>query len=89
MGASSSISIAIIGSGGAGDFDIVAHARQIAKFERSDSLEEADLGSAHLCVPKIRFCNIGGATSPLPRGPKFKKPLLNQLFAQFSHQASG
>ena len=31
----------------AGDFDVVAHARQIAKFERSESPEEADLGSAH------------------------------------------
>ena len=31
----------------AGDFDVVAHARKIAKFERSESPEEADLGSAH------------------------------------------
>jgi rubrerythrin len=31
----------------AGDFDVVAHAREIAKFERSESPEEADLGSAH------------------------------------------
>jgi len=31
----------------AGDFDVAAHARQIAKFERSESPEEADLGSAH------------------------------------------
>ena len=31
----------------AGDFDVVAHARAIAKFERSESPEEADLGSAH------------------------------------------
>jgi|PersoiStandDraft_1058852.scaffolds.fasta_scaffold33702_2 rubrerythrin len=31
----------------AGDFDIVAHARRIAKFERSESPEEADLTSAH------------------------------------------
>ena len=31
----------------AGDFDVVAHARQIAKFERSESPEEAELGSAH------------------------------------------
>jgi rubrerythrin len=31
----------------AGDFDVVAHARQIAKFEQSESPEEADLGSAH------------------------------------------
>jgi rubrerythrin len=30
----------------AGDFDVVAHARQIAKF-RGESPEEADLGSAH------------------------------------------
>jgi rubrerythrin len=31
----------------AGDFDVAAHARQIAKFERSESPEEVDLGSAH------------------------------------------
>lgn len=31
----------------AGDFDVVAHASKIAKFERSESPEEADLGSAH------------------------------------------
>ena len=31
----------------AGDFDVVSHARQIAKFERSDSPEEAELASAH------------------------------------------
>jgi len=31
----------------AGDFDVVAHARKIAKFERGESPEEADLGSAH------------------------------------------
>ena len=31
----------------AGDFDVVTHARQIAKFERSESPEEAELGSAH------------------------------------------
>jgi len=31
----------------AGDFDVVAHARQIAKIERSESPEEAELGSAH------------------------------------------
>jgi rubrerythrin len=31
----------------AGDFDVVAHAREIAKFERSESPEEAELGSAH------------------------------------------
>ncbi len=31
----------------AGDFDVVAHARQIAKFERSESPEEAEMGSAH------------------------------------------
>ncbi len=31
----------------AGDFDIAAHAREIAKFGRADSPEEADLGSAH------------------------------------------
>jgi rubrerythrin len=31
----------------AGDFDVVAHAREMAKFERADSPEEADLGSAH------------------------------------------
>ncbi|HET7382050.1 MAG TPA: ferritin family protein, partial [Pseudolabrys sp.] len=31
----------------AGDFDVAAHARQIAKFERSESPEEAELGSAH------------------------------------------
>jgi rubrerythrin len=31
----------------AGDFDVVAHAREIAKFGRADSPEEADLGSAH------------------------------------------
>ena len=31
----------------AGDFDVAAHARQIAKFERSESPEEADLSSAH------------------------------------------
>ncbi len=31
----------------AGDFDVIAHARQIAKFERGESPEEADLGSAH------------------------------------------
>jgi rubrerythrin len=31
----------------AGDFDVAAHARQIAKFERGESPEEADLGSAH------------------------------------------
>ena len=31
----------------AGDFDVVSHARQIAKFGRSDSPEEAELGSAH------------------------------------------
>ena len=31
----------------AGDFDVAAHARKIAKFERSESPEEADLGSAH------------------------------------------
>jgi rubrerythrin len=31
----------------AGDFDVVGHARQIAKFGRSDSPEEAELASAH------------------------------------------
>ncbi len=31
----------------AGDFDVAAHARQIAKFKQSESPEEADLGSAH------------------------------------------
>jgi len=31
----------------AGDFDVVAHAQRIAKFERSESPEEADIGSAH------------------------------------------
>jgi len=31
----------------AGDFDVVNHARQIAKFGRRDSPEEAELGSAH------------------------------------------
>ncbi|HKS85182.1 MAG TPA: ferritin family protein [Pseudolabrys sp.] len=31
----------------AGDFDVVSHARRIAKFGRSDSPEEAELGSAH------------------------------------------
>ena len=31
----------------AGDFDVAAHAREIAKFEKSESPEEADLGSAH------------------------------------------
>jgi len=31
----------------AGDFDVVAHAHQIAKFERGESPEEVDLGSAH------------------------------------------
>jgi len=31
----------------AGDFDVAAHARKIAKFERSESPEEADLSSAH------------------------------------------
>lgn len=31
----------------AGDFDVAAHARRIAKFERSESPEEADLGTAH------------------------------------------
>jgi len=31
----------------AGDFDVVAHAREIAKFKRSESPEEADLSSAH------------------------------------------
>jgi rubrerythrin len=31
----------------AGDFDVVTHARQIAKFERSESPEEAELDSAH------------------------------------------
>jgi rubrerythrin len=31
----------------AGDFDVVAHARAIAKFERSESPEEAELSSAH------------------------------------------
>jgi rubrerythrin len=31
----------------AGDFDVVAHARQIAKFEKSESPEEAELGAAH------------------------------------------
>lgn len=31
----------------AGDFDVVAHARAIAKFQRSESPEEADLSSAH------------------------------------------
>jgi rubrerythrin len=31
----------------AGDFDVVARALEIAKFERSESPEEADLGSAH------------------------------------------
>lgn len=31
----------------AGDFDVVARAREIAKFERSESPEEADLSSAH------------------------------------------
>jgi rubrerythrin len=30
-----------------GDFDVVAHARQIAKFERDESPEEAELDSAH------------------------------------------
>ncbi len=31
----------------AGDFDVAAHAREIAKFQRSESPEEADLSSAH------------------------------------------
>jgi rubrerythrin len=31
----------------AGAFDIVSHARKIARFEGSDSPEEADIGSAH------------------------------------------
>src|ERR1039457_3501799 len=31
----------------AGDFDIVAHARKIARFERGESPEQADLPSAH------------------------------------------
>jgi rubrerythrin len=31
----------------AGEFDVVSHAREIAKFTRSESPEEADLGSAH------------------------------------------
>jgi rubrerythrin len=31
----------------AGDFDVVAHALQIAKFQKSESPEQADLGSAH------------------------------------------
>ena len=31
----------------AGDIDVVTHARRIAKFERSESPEEADLSSAH------------------------------------------
>jgi rubrerythrin len=31
----------------AGDFDVVAHARQIAKLSRGESPEEADLSSAH------------------------------------------
>lgn len=31
----------------AGDFDVVAHARQMAKFAQGESPEEADLGSAH------------------------------------------
>ena len=31
----------------AGDFDVVAHARQIANFKRDESPEEADLSSAH------------------------------------------
>ena len=31
----------------AGDFDVAARAREIAKFEQSESPEEADLGSAH------------------------------------------
>ncbi len=31
----------------AGDFDVVAHAGRIAKFDRSESPEEADLSSAH------------------------------------------
>src|SRR5664279_2231321 len=31
----------------AGDFDVAARAREIAKFEKSESPEEADLGSAH------------------------------------------
>jgi rubrerythrin len=31
----------------AGDFDVVHHARQIAKFGRMESPEEAELGSAH------------------------------------------
>jgi len=31
----------------AGDFDVAAHAQKIAKFERSESPEEADIGAAH------------------------------------------
>ncbi len=31
----------------AGDFDVAAHARQVAKFGRGESPEEADLSSAH------------------------------------------
>jgi rubrerythrin len=31
----------------AGDFDVATHARQMAKFARSESPEEAELGSAH------------------------------------------
>jgi len=31
----------------AGDFDVAARAREIAKFGQADSPEEADLGSAH------------------------------------------
>ncbi len=31
----------------AGDFDVAAHAQEIAKFQRSESPEEADLSAAH------------------------------------------
>jgi rubrerythrin len=31
----------------AGDFEVAAHAREIAKFEKSESPEEAELGAAH------------------------------------------
>jgi rubrerythrin len=31
----------------AGEFDVAAHAREIAKFQRSESPEEADLSAAH------------------------------------------
>ena len=46
----------------AGDFDVVTHARRIAKFERSESPEEAELGPARCLVDALMTVSSSGCT---------------------------